>query len=111
MEHWIVNDELSDAALEKIITGVIAGLRDLAVPRAFYTPPQLAKLLELEVATVRRWCETGELEASNVAKTATGKKRWKVSQAALDEFLQVKRGNGSSPAAVPKRRRDFARMF
>src|SRR4051794_25012144 len=106
-----MKNELSDAALEKIIRGVIDGLRELSVPRAFYTPPQAAKLIDLEVATVRHWCETGELQASNVAKTATGKKRWKISQTALDEFLQAKRGNSASPTPVPKRCREFERMF
>ena len=77
--------ELNDTALETIIAGVIAGLRDYA-PRRYYTPPQVARLLGVKADKVLTWIRRGELAAINVADDRLTRPRYRVEPAALDAF-------------------------
>jgi excisionase family DNA binding protein len=94
---------MTDGELDRIIRGVIDGLRELA-PRAFYTPPQIAKLLGIEAEKVLGWIRRGELAGVNVVDRTGGRARWRVSSDALDDFL--KRRQAAKPAAVSRRRKN-----
>jgi excisionase family DNA binding protein len=82
-----MDDELNDAALEKIIQGVTAALRTLE-PQRFYTPPQVAKLLVVKPDKVLTWIRSGELPAINVATDRKlGKRpRYRIDPTALESF-------------------------
>jgi len=48
----------------------------------YYTPEQVAALLQVNQITVRRWLRSGKLKGSRL-----GARLWRVSQKQLDEFL------------------------
>lgn len=70
----------------------------------YRTAAEFAEQCGVDTDTVRGWCATGELRATNVAKRPNAKKpRWRISDAAAAEFLERRtRGPVSSPA--PARR-------
>ena len=47
----------------------------------YYTPEQVAALLQVNQITVRRWLRSGKLKGSRL-----GARLWRVSQKQLDEF-------------------------
>ena len=95
--------ELSAAALEKIVAGVVAGLKEFA-PRAYSTPPKLAKQLGIHPAKVMGWIARGELRAVNIADRAGGgRARWRISPDALDEFLRKRESTPPVKAARQSR--------
>lgn len=63
------------------------------------TPPQLAKQLGVDSQKVLTWIRNGELRAVNVAERLTMRPRWRISSAALEEFL---RRRESSPPVTPQ---------
>ena len=48
----------------------------------FFTPEQIASLLQVNVVTVRRWLRLGRLKSHRL-----GRKIWRISQSQLEEFL------------------------
>jgi CubicO group peptidase (beta-lactamase class C family) len=69
------------------------------------TAAQVGERLGVDPEAVRSWCASKQLVAINVARNPRGKRpRWRVSEAALDEFL-ARRTSGKSPEAAPQRRR------
>jgi len=48
----------------------------------FYTPEQIASLLQVNVVTVRRWLRAGRLQGYQL-----GRKLWRVGRSQLEEFL------------------------
>lgn len=94
--------------IARIVRTVIAELRQ---PVAFYTPPQIAKLLGVEDAKVVGWIKRGELRAVNVADKNGKRPRWRISSEAFEDF---KNGRASQPVAKPARRKrqaDFEIFF
>lgn len=59
------------------------------------TPPRLAKQLGVSCEKVLTWIRNGELRAINVAERLSGRPRWRISPAALEEFC--KRRESSPP--------------
>lgn len=72
----------------------------------WFTPPRLAHQLGVSVDKVLTWIRNGELRAVNVAEHRDGRPRWRISPAALDEFLKRRE---SSPPPPPRAYR-FRRM-
>ena len=53
--------------------------------------------------TVLGWIRNGELKAIDVSRSKGGRPKWRITQAALDQFESAR---GSAPAApAPKRKR------
>ena len=52
------------------------------------TPPKLAKQLGVSNEKVLTWIRNGELRAVNVAERLAGRPRWRISEAAFEEFCQ-----------------------
>ncbi len=50
---------------------------------ASYTPPQLARRYGVNVDKVHQWIKTGELLAVNVAASACGRPRWRITAEAV----------------------------
>lgn len=48
----------------------------------FFTPEQIASLLQVNVVTVRRWLRSGRLQGHHL-----GRKLWRISSSQLEEFL------------------------
>jgi len=70
--------------------------------RSFYSPPQIAELLGIDVGKCLDWIHSGELPASNIATVTGGRPRWRISAADLDAFLERRKPQS---AAKPARRR------
>ncbi len=68
---------------------------------SWFTPPQIAEQLGVNVDRVRGWIYAGELEAVNVADSPK-RPRWRISQDAYDEFLTSR--TAVQKRATPKRR-------
>lgn len=73
---------------------------------AYYTVTEVAKLLRVNTTKVGTWIDSGELKAINVG---SGQKvaRYRISQAALDKFLESRTTVKEKPAAKPKRREKY----
>jgi excisionase family DNA binding protein len=59
----------------------------------FYTPEQIASLLQVNVVTVRRWLNSGKLKGYHL-----GRKLWRISQPQLEEFLAFEFDQGTGRA-------------
>jgi len=56
----------------------------------FFTPEQIASLLQVNVVTVRRWLRCGRLQGYHL-----GRKLWRISRAQLEEFLAFEFDQGT----------------
>ena len=69
-------EEIADAIAERLQV------------RRYYSPSELAKILVIDSEGVLELIHSGELAASNIARSrAAGKPRWRVSQEAFDKFM------------------------
>lgn len=66
----------------------------------FYTPEQIASLLQVSVVTVRRWLKSGRLEGYH-----WGRKLWRISDLQLREFLAFEFDQGTGKLNDDWRRR------
>lgn len=57
-----------------------------APPGMFYTTAEVAELLKVDSDTVRRWIHDGRLRASNVSRGRGTRKRFRISQQAIEDF-------------------------
>lgn len=62
-----------------------------SLPKTWKSPPEVAEELGIAVEKVHTWIRAGELEAVNIGTTTTGRPRWKISQDAIDAFLEARR--------------------
>ena len=68
----------------------------------------IADALAVKQQTVLGWIKAGDLAACNVGRTATARKpRWRISQAALDQFLAGRQTQRPQPA-TRRRKKDSA---
>ncbi len=72
--------------------------------RKFYTPPQLGEELGVGESKPRKWIESGELPATNLATSRGGKPRWRISSADVDEFLAARASQPPPPKATKRRK-------
>jgi excisionase family DNA binding protein len=56
----------------------------------FFTPEQIASLLQVNVVTVRRWLKSGRLGGYHL-----GRKLWRISRTQLEEFLAFEFDHGT----------------
>ena len=76
-----------------------------AITREYFTPPEAATMLGIDVHRVLEFIRAGELAASNLATRLGGKRpRYRISRAALESFL-TRRSVGPPPAPVRRVRR------
>jgi excisionase family DNA binding protein len=61
------------------------------------TPPQVARQFAVSVEKVLAWIRNGELRAMNVAQRLGGRPRWRISPAALEEFIKRRESAASPP--------------
>lgn len=56
--------------------------------KEFLNPPEVARILAVNVNKILAWIASGELPAVNVAEKLNGARpRWRISRTALDAFL------------------------
>lgn len=80
-----------------------------ALAAKYLTPPEVARLLRVDVMKVLAWVRRGELAAVNVASSQSKRPRWRISQTALDTFLAAR--SAVPPAQVQRRRRRQCRAI
>ena len=69
-------EEIADAIAEKLNI------------RRYYSPTELAKILGIDSEGILELIHSGELAASNIARSRAARKpRWRISQEALDKFM------------------------
>lgn len=73
---------------------------------AFYTPPQVAKLLGVKPGKVNEWIDSGELPAVNIAQSKGGRARWRVSAEAFDLFQRKRMKTPPTPVRRKRRASD-----
>ncbi len=71
----------------------------------FYTVPQLAQALGIDQTKLLGWIHRGELQALNVAESATGRPRWRIPADAWQAFQQARSNTAQAPAPRPQQRR------
>jgi excisionase family DNA binding protein len=82
-------DQIADAIADKLNI------------RRYYSPTELAKILGIDSEGILELIHSGELAASNIARSrAAGKPRWRISQEALDRFMASR----AKQSVAPKRR-------
>ena len=75
--------------------------------REYRTAAAVAELLGVRQGKVLAWIQSGELRAADLSeKPGTGRARWKISKADLDDFL---RGRQPSPPKATRRKRKTKR--
>lgn len=92
---------MNDADIRRIVRGVVDELRERLEPRAYYTPPQVAKRLAVDPGKVIGWIRRGELRAVNIAERLYGRARWRIPSDELDAF--IRRRTSSPPVETPRR--------
>ena len=70
--------------------------------RRWMTPPEIAKLLGIDVHKVASWIRSGELIACNLGDG--GRPRWKVSHESLERFLDVRQSRPPAPPPIRRKR-------
>jgi excisionase family DNA binding protein len=82
-------------------------IQDASEP-IYLTPPEVARLLRVDVHSVLAWVRNGELRASNVASRASTRPRWRVHRRDIDAFLAARAATPPPPRAKrPRRQADF----
>jgi len=61
-----------------------------SIEERFFTPEQIASLLQVNVVTVRRWLNSGRLNGHHL-----GRKLWRISSTQLEEFLAFEFDQGT----------------
>jgi excisionase family DNA binding protein len=74
------------------------------------TVKDVADHYAVTIHTVLSWISSGELLAVNVGRRPGKKPRWRISQAALDRFEQLRTATPPIPRA-PRRRRQQEQVF
>jgi excisionase family DNA binding protein len=72
--------------------GVMSG------PKDFYSPDEVAELLNLHVRTVRRYIREGRLKASRIGK------QYRVAAGDLDTFVGIEQAHGAAASGGRRRR-------
>jgi excisionase family DNA binding protein len=73
--------------------------------KEYLNPPEVARLLGINVNKILTWIANGSLPAVNVAERLDGARpRWRISRAALDAFLASRTPAASRPAPTRKPR-------
>ncbi len=67
----------------------------------WYSATQVAEILSMAVATAIGLIEDGELEAVNIARKSSKRRRWRISESMLADF-QEKRAHKPTPAPETK---------
>lgn len=84
---------------------IVAGMSTATTPRPYLSPPQAADLLGIAAEKVCLWIARGELRATNVATTLSGRPRWRIHRADLEAFLNSRSAAPEPPPATRQRRK------
>jgi excisionase family DNA binding protein len=86
-EPWMASYTLQDAVLRNLQTMNYACMKSLDLP----TAQEVAALLRVDEATVRRWLRDGELAGLRVGRA------WRTSESALQVFLEERSREEEQP--------------
>ena len=74
------------------------------VERTHVTPRDICDSVGLGIETVLGWIHSGELKASNIAKSSL-RPRWRIEKVDLKAFLDARSNQAASKSTKPARRR------
>jgi len=114
LQHESLHRALTDAerssllsvadAIRHVTDRVRQEVRQAAESRAVKTPPELAREWGVSPDKVLHWIRTGELRATNVAISQSGRPRYRIDPEAIAAF-QARRTPQSPPPVVRRSRR------
>ncbi len=68
------------------------------VDSRYFSTPQAAEVLAVDVEQILRWIHSGDLPAYDVSKQGSKRPTWRIAEADLARFLMTRR---SAPAPQP----------
>ena len=79
----------------------------------WHTPPQVARQLGVPAWKVLSWVHSGQLEANDLSENKRIRARWRISQEALDRFLESRSNKKSTqpPVGRPKADSDTIEFY
>jgi excisionase family DNA binding protein len=87
-------------------------MRNPPLTATYFTPPEVARVLRVDVMKVLAWINRGELAAVNVASPGATRPRWRISEPALQDFLRARTATPPPPVQRrPRRRRSHVIEF
>jgi len=109
----ILDQELCDHHIEEEVRNEIIGtvrrqVSEALASKSVLTPPELAHEWGVSPDKILGWIRSGELRASNLATTQSGRPRYRIDREAITEFKN-KRVNHSPNDLRSNPRRDQAR--
>ena len=69
-----------------------ASLAEAFAANEFLTPPELARHIRTDPATIRDWCRKNILHAVDTRADGAKRPRWKITQAAWENFARMRAG-------------------
>ncbi|MBI3461846.1 MAG: helix-turn-helix domain-containing protein [Planctomycetes bacterium] len=72
--------------------------------RDYLTPPEIGRMLRVDVGQVHGWIRSGELPAYDLSARRGSRPRWKVMRADLDAFLLRRRAQAPAPRVRRRRK-------
>lgn len=73
-----------------------------------YKVQDLKLLFEASEHTIGEWIRNGSLQAIDISRTPGGKPRWRITQEALDAFMERRASHPTPPTPKRRKRRDDA---
>lgn len=81
------------------------------VDSRYYSTPQAAELLGVDVEQVLRWIHDGSLAAFDMARAGAKRPTWRIAEADLAKFLMSRRSPGPQPAAPKASKRPQPKQY
>ena len=76
----------------------------------WYSATDVAKMFSVAVATMLSHCEDGTIEAVNIARKTSTRRRWRISEKSIAQFEQSRRNEPASETkAKTSQRRNIQR--
>jgi excisionase family DNA binding protein len=73
--------------------------------QVYLTPPEVARILRVDVHSILAFVRNGELLGTNVARRGSSRPRWRIHRADLEAFLASRAAIPPPPRGPPRKRK------